>query len=359
MTTSTKILVTSAAGRVGSATVQMLLEKGLQVRAFVRRKDARSQRLNDLGADIFVGNLFDFRDLEKALKGVQRVFHCPPFIENQLHATMLLCLAVEQANIETLVLLSGWNPSASHPSSLSREHWIANNIARWMPNVGLVHVNPGIFAFTYLLSLPVTAKLGLLPLPFGDGLNAPVSEHDIARVVATIVTDPKPHIGKSYRPTGPKLLSPVDVANVIGQIVGRKVRYQNIPFSMLARAAKVQGFSTFDTANLIFYAEEIREGAFAIGAPTNHVELVTGTPAESLETTVRRYYETPELIAPDLKLVSTFGALRFMARLLTTRAPNLDVFRKKRRLPDISSPLLAHENQYWSADAKAARLHLL
>ncbi|MDF1779571.1 MAG: NmrA family NAD(P)-binding protein [Rhizobiaceae bacterium] len=241
MTTSAKILVTSAAGRVGSATVQMLLEKGFRVRAFVRGKDARSQRLHDLGAEIFEGNLFDYRDLEKALVGVQRVFHCPPFIENQLHVTMLLCLAVEQARVETLVLMSGWNPSASHPSSLTREHWMANNIARWMPSVDLVHVNPGIFTFTYLLSLPVTAKLGLLPLPFGDGLNAPVSEHDIARVVAAIITDPKPHIGKTYRPTGPTLLTPMDVANVIGKIVGRKVRYQNVPFSMLARAAKVRG----------------------------------------------------------------------------------------------------------------------
>ncbi|MDF1779572.1 MAG: hypothetical protein P1V13_26465 [Rhizobiaceae bacterium] len=110
---------------------------------------------------------------------------------------------------------------------------------------------------------------------------------------------------------------------------------------------------------MTYYAEEIREGAYAIGAPTDHVEVVTGAPAESLETTVRRYYENPELIAPDLKLVSTFGALRFMARLLMKRAPNLDAFRKMRRLPHITSPLLAHENPSWKADAKQARLHLL
>jgi len=151
----------------------------------------------------------------------------------------------------------------------------------------------------------------------------------------------------------------MDVANVIEKIVGRKVRYQNVPFSMLPRASKLQGFSTFDTANLTYYAEGIREGAHAIGAPTDHVEVVTGAPGESLETTVRRYYENPELIAPDLKLVSTFGALRFMARFLITRAPNLDAFRKMRRLPHITLPLLAHGNTSWKADAKQARLHLL
>ena len=55
-----KILVTSAAGRTGSAAVLQLLEKGFPVRAFVRRRDARSvaegeeQLIRQM-----MGNLFD------------------------------------------------------------------------------------------------------------------------------------------------------------------------------------------------------------------------------------------------------------------------------------------------------------
>ena len=68
--TKPKILVTSAAGRTGSAAVLQLLEKGYPVRAFVRKRDARANALVKAGAELAVGDLFDFRDLRKALIGV-------------------------------------------------------------------------------------------------------------------------------------------------------------------------------------------------------------------------------------------------------------------------------------------------
>lgn len=353
-----RILVTSAAGRTGSETVRLLLERGYKVRAFVHRDDARAAVLRKFGAEIFVGDLYDIRDLREALKDVQRAYHCPPFAQNLLHNTMLFCLAAEEAGLEVLALLSSWNPHETHPSALTREHWIANNIARWMPSVDVIHINPGLFAFVYLLTLPVTARLGLLPLPYGRGENAPVSARDIARVVAAVLDDPARHVGKSYRPTGPELLDPDQIAAVIGKVVGRKVRYRDVPFKMMAKAAKAQGFSTFDTANLRYYAEELAAGAFAIGGATTHVEEVTGAPPESFEDTVRRYHANPELIAPGMTHMSTLGALRFMAKMMLTRAPDLDAFEVQRGMPKLQNPQLAHENPAWVRDAEKRQLHL-
>ena len=202
-----RILVTSAAGHTGSIVVSELLEKGFPVRAFVRRQDARSERLRKAGAEIFVGDLFDMRDLRKALVGVERAYYCPPFSENALHGSMLFALAAEEAKLETVALLTAWNPHPSHPSIHQREHWIANNIYQWMPNVDVVYINPGLFAFTYFFTLPAVAHFGKLMLPYGEGLNAPPSNEDIASVAATVLERPEDHIGKSYRPTGPKLIS--------------------------------------------------------------------------------------------------------------------------------------------------------
>ncbi len=67
-----RVLVTSAAGRTAAPAVLSLLEKGFPVRAFVRRDDARAEVLRNAGAEIFVGNLFDQRDLRSALVDVQR-----------------------------------------------------------------------------------------------------------------------------------------------------------------------------------------------------------------------------------------------------------------------------------------------
>ena len=60
--------------------------------------------LKDAGAEIFVGDLFDFRDLRKALKGVKRAYHCPPFAANVLNGAMLFALAAEEAKLEVVAL---------------------------------------------------------------------------------------------------------------------------------------------------------------------------------------------------------------------------------------------------------------
>jgi nucleoside-diphosphate-sugar epimerase len=78
--TKPKILVTSAAGRTGAPTVMELLANGYPVRAFVRRRDARAEALERAGAELFIGDMFDYRDVSMALDGVQRAYHCAPII---------------------------------------------------------------------------------------------------------------------------------------------------------------------------------------------------------------------------------------------------------------------------------------
>ena len=123
----------------------------------------------------------------------------------------------------------------------------------------------------------------MLVAPFGEGKNAPPSNEDIARVATGVLADPAPHLGKTYRPTGPELLSPSDIAGIVGNILGRTVKYQDSSIKMFSKAARALGFPDFEIAQLRYYAEEIRNGAYAVGAPTNHVELVTGQKPESFE----------------------------------------------------------------------------
>ena len=97
-----------------------------------------------------MGDVFDFRDLRKAMVGVQRAYHIPPMTAHLLNGAMLFALAAEEAKLEVVALMSGWNPHPTHPSVVTREHWIANQLYRWMPSVDVVHINPGIFAYVYM-----------------------------------------------------------------------------------------------------------------------------------------------------------------------------------------------------------------
>ena len=100
MTVKPKILVTSAAGHVGRPVVLQLRALGFPVRAFVRRRDARSVELEQAGAEIFIGDIRDFRDLRTALAGVHRAFHCPPYSTHTLYDAMLFAVAAEEARLE-------------------------------------------------------------------------------------------------------------------------------------------------------------------------------------------------------------------------------------------------------------------
>ena len=70
-----RILITAATGHTGNATAKLLLERGLSVRALVRKEDERSRELVRLGAEIVTGNLRDFDSLRPAMKDVSRVEH--------------------------------------------------------------------------------------------------------------------------------------------------------------------------------------------------------------------------------------------------------------------------------------------
>ena len=51
------------------------------------------------GAEIFVGDQFDMRDLRRALVDVQRAYHTPPFAPNLVHGAMM------SAERQTLAIL--------------------------------------------------------------------------------------------------------------------------------------------------------------------------------------------------------------------------------------------------------------
>jgi len=359
MSARPKILVTSAAGHTGAAAVHDLLRRGFPVRAFVRRDDARAEKLRQAGAEIFVGDLFDLRDLRRSMVDIQRAYHVPPFGPNLLHGTMLFALAAEEARLENLVLMSGWNPHATHPSLLTREHWITNNIARWMPAVDVTYINPGLFAFVYFLGIPAVKHLGMLALPFGEGLNAPPSSEDIGAVAAAVLADPAPHVGKTYRPTGPDLLSGHDMAEILTRVVGRTVRYRPVSIDMFIKVAKAQGISPFEISQIRQYAEDARRGSFAVGAPTNHVEELTGRAPENFESIARRYLADPGLVRRGLSTGTRAGAVLGLVKMMLTRVTDFDRWEAERGHPMLSEPQFAPDNPEWTAAAEQYTLALL
>lgn len=92
--------------------------------------------------------------------------------------------------------------------------------------------------------------------------------------------DPVPHIGKSYRPTGPALITPKDAAGILAKILGRTVKYMDIPVPMFLKAAKLQDFPMSESAQAGFYGKEHAPGGAAVDAPNDGVGRIGGREKE-------------------------------------------------------------------------------
>jgi hypothetical protein len=191
------------------------------------------------------------------------------------------------------------------------------------------------------------AHLGVFPWMYGDSRNAPPSNEDIARVAAAVLMDPARHDGKSYRPTGPELLGAEDMAKAIGRAVGRRVRVVPTPTWLFMKAARIGGYPIELFANVRYYIDDHRRGAFEVGAPTTDVLELTGRPAEDFETIACRYAALPQ----NRRTLGNW-LREFVAFLVAPFVPGFDLDRYDRdlRRPFPSKPQFAPESEAWRRD---------
>jgi len=109
-------------------------------------------------------------------------------------------------------------------------HWLAEQALNWS-GLPVVHVRPTVFleGFFLIFISDSVKQSNQIRVPFGEGKTSPVSAEDVARVVATLLTDPQPHIGKIYHLTGPQSENMHFFAREYSKALGRTITYQDIP----------------------------------------------------------------------------------------------------------------------------------
>ncbi|WP_433994582.1 NAD(P)H-binding protein, partial [Bradyrhizobium elkanii] len=103
------ILVTGAAGAVGSIgrnVTEMLLAKGHNVRALVRREDDRAEALRQLGAEVMQGDLTDLIAMHRAIEGCTRIYFGMSVSADYLTATVNTAAVARHHGVEAFVNMS-------------------------------------------------------------------------------------------------------------------------------------------------------------------------------------------------------------------------------------------------------------
>jgi uncharacterized protein YbjT (DUF2867 family) len=94
-----------------------------------------------------------------------------------------------------------------------------------------VHVRPTVLleGFFLIVTADSVRESNQIKLPFGEGKTSPVAVGDVARVIAALLADPRPHIGKIYHLTGPQSENMHFFAREYSKALGRNITYADIP----------------------------------------------------------------------------------------------------------------------------------
>ncbi|MEU9190786.1 NmrA family NAD(P)-binding protein [Streptomyces sp. NPDC048484] len=302
------ILITGAAGEIGGVSrtiVDMLLEQGYPVRAFVRQDDERAHSLRQAGADVFVGDLLTIADVTAALKGVRRIYFSMSLSPYYTDAVSLMAAAARaQGDIEVFVNISEYEQSfmtfdkmtapeeerrawlgglIADWSPQQRAHWIAEQVLDWS-GLPTVNVRAAMFVENPLMTWLALESLsrGELRLPFGNHRLAPIAGYDVAELCVKILTDPAPHISKSYDLNGPELKDMHEFAEDYAAVLGRPVTYVPVEIETWNETYVDTALASFPhTAEHLKTLTRLMGGGGYRGT-TNQLETLLGRPPKTV-----------------------------------------------------------------------------
>ena len=289
------ILVTGAAGRVGAVgrtITELLLKQGKPVRAMVRNEDERAQVLRDMGAEVVAGNLLDLDSMHRVIAGCETMYFGMSVSEDYLAATVNTAAVAKHHGVQAFInmsqmTLSQMSISQTTASPQHKLHWLAEQALNWS-GLPVVHVRPTVLleGFFLIFTPDSVRESNQIRLPFGEGKTSPVAVADVARVVAELLANPKPHLGKSYHLTGPQSENMHFFAQEYSKALGRTITFQDISVGPWRDGLLERGFPLHLVNHLATMADLHRAGRY--DRTSDDVLTLTGQRPLSVQEFVRR-----------------------------------------------------------------------
>ena len=270
------ILVTGATGNVGRPLVDLLTAAGAAVRA-VTRHPATAQF--PAGVDVVDSAV-------SGLRGASAVF---------LNSRALgddLARVVDHARREgvtRLVALSAINADDDFSRQPSRFRGDRNKeVEQAAVGSGLewVSLRPTVFVTNFFGMWAPQIKSGdVVSGPYASASTAPIVEGDISAVaVHALLRDDL--LGRRVPLTGPEALTNTELIDIVGNALGRSLRYQEVPPDLVRRRFIDLGLSAeFADGYIAMLESTVSKPALV----TNEVEKILGRPPQTFADAIRSH----------------------------------------------------------------------
>lgn len=286
-------LITGATGGIGRRVVRLLRQREQSVRAFVRLT-SRYSELEHRGAEIFIGDLLEERDIQKASRGVKYVISAHGSDSDALsldyRANIQLIDQAKANGVEHFVFISVLGADRGYEDAPVFKAKRA--VERYLSASGLNYtiLRPSGLASNLLPLVEQFRQTGLYLL-IGDRKNRTsiVSTDDLARIVVDSVTVEGAR-NQILPVGGPEILLREDIPRIFGRIFNKQPVIINSPLLAIDGLQSALGLINPQIQKALgTYRTLLANEFFCTKDEIANLEAIYNFQLETLESFLRRY----------------------------------------------------------------------
>jgi NAD(P)H dehydrogenase (quinone) len=278
------IAVTGATGKLGRATLQYLLARGVAaetVRPLVRDL-AKAHDLVDRKFDVAYGNYTDAALLEAAFSGVDKLLFISTSAlgeERLLHHRNVVN-AAKGAGVKHIIYTSVIKPSAEAHFAASPGHFRTEALIR-DSGIAYTFFRNNLYLDIVPFLFGSALATGTLTHCAGDGRIGFIAREDIAEALAAVLTSDG-HETREYPITvSRECYGLPEIAAELGNATGKPIRYQAVTPDEFRAALVAAALPPPAVAMSVGLGEAVRAGEFDLSHPV--FETLLGRPPLSLK----------------------------------------------------------------------------
>ena len=214
------ILVTGGTGLIGGEVLRRLSGAGVPARALTRNlKRAHTMP----GVAWVAGDLGKPESLPAAFDGATTLFLLTHYLEDMVELQHNAIAAARDAGVTHVVKVSAFAASDHSKAPIGRWHY---QVEKELEESGpaWTFLRPHHFMQNLLAQAEYVKKDGAIYSPSGDGKIPYVDGRDVGAVAVVTLSKPG-HAGKVYVVTGSEAMSYRQAAAIIGDVIGKPVRF--------------------------------------------------------------------------------------------------------------------------------------
>ena len=230
--------------------------------------------------------------MHRVIAGCEMMYFGMSVSDTYLAATVNVAAVAKHHGVRAFINMSQMTVSQMSitETTASPQHklqWLAEQALNWS-GLPVVHVRPTVFLEGFFLQLTSDSvrEFNQIRLPLGEGKTSPVAAEDVARVIAALLANPQPHIGKIYHLSGPQSENMHFYAREYSKALGRTITYQDIPLEPWRDELLKRGLPVHLVNHLATMADLHRAGRY--DRMSDDVLKLTGQAPLSVQEFVRK-----------------------------------------------------------------------